>query len=103
MTDHRIEAAAKALGEKYRADEGLGGNAWCRISKEDSRAVLAAADAADRDVGIVRVDTRDDATIMRVAAAIGCRTFAAGRECIAYEDHITDARAAIGALAEDDQ
>lgn len=59
MSD-RVEAAAKAVwdGELRQIDPDPG---------QVAREALIAADEADRENGIVRVDTRDDATVEKVA------------------------------------
>lgn len=69
MTGHdtgRIEAAALALGHLFgdRTDR----------ERDDRRAdavyVLGFADKWDRNHGIVRVDTRDEATVEKIARAL---------------------------------
>ena len=60
--------------------------------------VLAAADAADRDRGVVRVDTRDDTTQERAAKALsdwGIRGYEP-------EDYAALAHAVLAALARED-
>jgi hypothetical protein len=72
----RTETAAKAVAETLapfgrepgRIHEGSIG--WGATPHDLARSVLAAADGWDRDHGIVRVDTRDQATVMRLAYLI---------------------------------
>ena len=70
-SDPRTEAAAKAIHALYCTESP----SPCKVgpelqSWEDARAAVAAADAYDRDRGVVRVDTRDEATVERVAQTI---------------------------------
>lgn len=71
MTGDRVEAAAKALSNE--AD----GVDWAEVFTDEDREmcritaqrVLAAADECDRVVGVVPVDTRDDATLKLIRRA----------------------------------
>lgn len=63
MSDPRL-AAIKWLDEKVR-DAG-----WSDEAGTPTAIVLADLDAADRDAGIVRVDTRDEALVERLALVI---------------------------------
>jgi hypothetical protein len=68
--------------------------------------VLAAADAADHETGIVRVDTRDEATVEKVARAICAAQFPTASPVYAWtvqfedgqDEYRDQARAALAAL-----
>ena len=107
-SDPRTEAAAKA---EFEEDNDHCPPGWDEASPalqesyiRSVRHGLAAADAADRDRGVVRVDTRDEATVERLALAFhdrGCQ----GPETCIVRPNSTDrehARAALAALAQED-
>lgn len=75
VTDHseaRVEAVAQAI---YKAIVYGGGSCdhyriWGSEYRDHAVKVLAAADEADRVAGVIRVDTRDEALIDRLARVL---------------------------------
>lgn len=116
MADHsrdRVEAAAKALTDEGAAP-GSSSHSWrceypdrygeCGCVYETAGVILAASDEADRVAGVVRVDTRDEALLDRMAHLIdqmptsGSATIAmALLDEIAAVDRLQAALAAAGA------
>lgn len=93
MDDPRIEAVADAILESMATPNKT---MYFPLICADN--VIDAADAADRAAHIVRVDTRDAATVQRIAAALGL-LFGA-RSDSEEEQRREDARAILAALRE---
>lgn len=69
MTDHseaRVEAAAKAL-HAFGCPDGCPGSSTDYLLVQG---LLTAADEVDRSAGVVRVDTKDEALIDRLARVL---------------------------------
>jgi len=89
--DPRIEAMRATKSFQYGAAFGIPADAI----KSNVEAVLAAADAADREAGVIRVDTTDEATAERIVDAI------VDHNTLSGSDLDGTARAVLAALRED--